>query len=86
MQIDRTLNVVTKDLAVAFSTTFSETLRTMQGHISTRRLEKMRIHTLPPLPRPDIPSLRCRTVVNLLMCVSLSTSDGGVDDGGRKRE
>ena len=40
MHADRTLNVVTKNLAVAFSTTLSETLRTTKEHITTRILPK----------------------------------------------
>ena len=86
MRVDSTLNIVPKNLAVAFSTTLSETLRTTKEHITTRMLKRERIHTLPPLPRPDMSSLCCRSVVNLLECVSCCTSDGGVDDGGKKRK
>ena len=86
MCADSTLNVVTKNLAVAFSTTLSETLKTTKEHITTRMFKRVRIHTLPPLPRPDMSSLCCRSVVDLLGCVSCSTSDGGVDDGGKKRK
>jgi hypothetical protein len=47
----------------------------------------VKIHTLPPLPRPDMLSLCCKSVVDLLKCASgLSTSDGGVDDDGKKRK
>ena len=86
MRADRTLNVVTKNLAMAFSTPLSETLRTTKAHISTRLLKRVRTHTLPPFPRPDMSSLCCRSVVNFLECASCSTSDGGVDDGGKKRK
>ena len=66
MRAGRTLNVVTKNLAVTFSTTLSKTLRTTKEHITTRMLQKMRIHTFPPLPRPDMSSLSCKSVVDLL--------------------
>ena len=86
MSAGRTLNVVTKNLAVAFSTTLSETLKTTKEHITIGMLKRVGIHTLPPLPRPDMSSLCCKGVVDLLGCVSCSTSDGGVDDGGKKRK
>lgn len=34
MRADRTLNVVTKNLSVAFSTTLSEALKTTKEHIT----------------------------------------------------
>lgn len=83
---ERTLNVVTKNLAMAFSTTLSETLKTTKVHITIRMLKRMRIHTLPPFPRPDMSRLCCRSVVDLLRCVGCSTGDGGLDDGGKKRK
>ena len=46
----------------------------------------MEMHTLPPFPRPDISNL-CKSVVDLLRRVSvLSGSDGGVNDGSKKRK
>lgn len=86
MRADRTLNVVTKNFAVAFSTALSETLKTTKEHITTKMLKKARLHTLPPFPRPDMSSLCCRSVVDLMGCVNCFTSDGGVDDGGKKRK
>ena len=69
----------------SFGGVWHHLFRVPKEHITTSRLEKMRIHTLPPLPRPDMSSMRCKSVVDLLGFTScLSTSDGGVDDGGKR--
>lgn len=50
-----TLNVVTQDLPVTLSTPLAETLQIVPKHSELCGSEPdSKLHTLPPLPRPDM--------------------------------